>query len=99
MRFITAANTPAERVTHLTGWRDRDGLDVVNLVCGRDFTGQGVPGGNLANAKLNGAQQTFVTDADGRGYTQEIAVPWRLLTSNGQPLRAGESFRLNVHPN
>jgi hypothetical protein len=38
-----------------------------------------------------GARETFRADADGRGYTQEMAVPWKLLF--GKPPKAGQRFK------
>ena len=40
--------------------------------------------GVIEDAKSSdGAQQAFTKDADGKGYVQEIAIPWKLLTRNG----------------
>jgi hypothetical protein len=94
VRFITRAGTERERVTHLTGWQGKGGKEVIDLTYGRDFHG-----GNVADAKNNGAQQAFKKDADGKGYVQEIALPWELITSDGKAMGAGEKFNLTWEAN
>ena len=37
-----------------------------------------------------GAHGAFTADADGRGYTLEYAIPWRLLNAADDPPRAGD---------
>ena len=93
-RTITAPGTPQERGNHFTCWRDRNKQDVIFVERGRDFK-EGV----LKDAKSEGARQAFLVDPDGKGYAQEIAVPWRLLTRDGRALRPGGSFRMTVEPN
>ncbi len=82
VRVIAAADTPQERTAHLTAWRGRDGKDVIDLVWGRQFDQ-----GALKDAKTKGAQQAFSVNADGKGYVQEISIPWALLTKDGQAPR------------
>lgn len=94
-RTITAPGTPQERGQHFTGWRGRDGADVIKIEQGKDFK-EGV----VEDAKkTGGAQQAFTINADGKGYVQELAIPWKLLTRDGQPIRAGGSFTLTFEPN
>ncbi|MDB6030952.1 MAG: hypothetical protein JWM16_1290 [Verrucomicrobiales bacterium] len=94
-RTVTAPGTPRERGQHFTAWRGRDGADVIKIEQGRDFK-EGV----VADAKKSdGAQQAFTLSADGKGYVQELAIPWKLLTRDGKPLQAGESFTLTFEPN
>ncbi len=93
MRFITAPGAPNERTAHLTAWQGRDGRDVMDIAYGKKFDE-----GGLKDAKAQGAQQAFQKDV-GKGYTQEIALPWKLLTKDGQPPRAGERMALTVEPN
>lgn len=94
VRFLAGYKTPDERVSHWTCWRDRDGIDVLDVQYGRDFKGLRLP-----NAINDGAKQAFLVDADGKGYAQEIAIPWKLLTASGKPLEAGESLRMAIEPN
>ncbi|MEZ0267768.1 MAG: hypothetical protein ACAI43_23800, partial [Phycisphaerae bacterium] len=93
-RVVTAADVTADavgrmsgkdpdaatmRTTHATCWRDRDGADLIDLAYGRTFKE-----GGIKNAKEQGARQAFAATADGKGYVQEIAIPWKLLTKEGQ---------------
>jgi hypothetical protein len=95
VRTITAPGTPQERGQHFTCWKGRDGADVIKIEQGKDFK-EGV----VEDAKKSGgAQQAFTVDADGKGYIQEIALPWKLLTRDGQPLKAGDSFTMTFEPN
>jgi hypothetical protein len=95
VRTICSPGTPEERGQHFTCWKGRDGADVIKVEQGADFK-EGV----VEDAKkTSGAQQAFAVDGDGKGYVQEIALPWKLLTRGGQPLRAGESFALTIEPN
>ena len=54
---------------------------------------------NLANAIEQGAQQAFRIDDDGKGYVQEVAIPWKLLTADGTAPPAGSEVRIAVEPN
>jgi hypothetical protein len=95
VRTITAEGTPQERGQHFTAWHGSDGADVIKVEQGKDFK-EGV----IADAKkTDSAQQAFAKDADGKGYIQEIAIPWKLLTRDGQPLAGGASFRMTIEPN
>ena len=58
---------------------------------GRDFQG-----GTLKDAKAHGARQAFPQNTDKKGYVQEIALPWKLLTRDGSPLKAGQSLVITV---
>ncbi len=42
-----------------------------------------------------GAEEAFVKDADGKGYVQEIKLPWKLITLN-KTYQAGDSFNMGV---
>ncbi len=94
-RTLTAAGTPQERGQHFTAWRGVDGADVIKIEQGKDFK-EGI----VEDAKkTDGARQAFTVSADGQGYVQEIAIPWKLLTRDGQPLKAGGSLTLTFEPN
>ncbi len=93
-RTITAAGTPQERGNHFTCWRDRDGRDVIFVERGTDFKA-----GTIKDAKTVGARQAFLKNADGKGYVQEIAIPWNLLTMDGRPLTPGGKMVMTVEPN
>ena len=93
VRTVTAPDTPQERCLHLTCWRGRDGKDVIKVELDRKFTGV------IADLKKEGAQQAFQVDADGKGYVQEIAIPWKALTQGGGALKAGDAMLMTVEPN
>ncbi|OPZ26813.1 MAG: hypothetical protein BWZ02_01870 [Lentisphaerae bacterium ADurb.BinA184] len=86
--------SPAQRTTHVTAWRDRDGKDVIDLAWGIYFDQDG-----LKDAKTQGGAQAFAPHADGKGYTQEIALPWKLLAPPGWAPAAGRKIILTVEPN
>ena len=89
-----AAGEPRERGEHFTCWRGKDGKDVIV-----DEHGVKLDGGTLKDAKSQGARQAFAVDADGKGYVQEISIPWKLLTSDGRALKPGDRFSMTVEPN
>jgi len=95
VRTIAAPDVAGrERVAHLTCWRDRDGLDVIDIEYGK-----GLDQGKIRDAKVEGAKQAFRADPDSRGYVQEIAVPWRLLVREGGAPATGGDIRITVEPN
>ncbi|OPZ31320.1 MAG: hypothetical protein BWZ02_00280 [Lentisphaerae bacterium ADurb.BinA184] len=83
-----------ERCTHLTAWRDRDGLDVIDAVWGRKFDQ-----GGEKDLQTKGAVQEFRRNGDGKGYVQEIAIPWKLLCANGYTPKAGDKVTITLEPN
>ena len=95
VRIVTNYNTPQERVCHVLSWQGRTGTgqigDVVEIDYGRNFDAE-----KVKDAKLDGAKQVLVKDPDGEGYVQEIAVPWKFLTKDGQPLKAGDTMRVQA---
>ena len=93
-RTVTTDAAGKERTAHWDCWKYRDGGDVVSVQFGQRFNEGGIP-----NGKLQGAQQAFAVDADGKGYVQELAVPWNLLTADKQPLKPGARMVMTVEPN
>jgi hypothetical protein len=93
-RTVAAPGTPNESGNHFTCWRGKDGKDVIKIERGLKFDG-----GVVDDAKKEGARQAFQVDADGKGYVQEIAVPWKMLTRDGRPLGAGAVMTMTVEPN
>lgn len=83
-----------QRTTHITAWRDRDGLDVVDLAWGMKFDQGGTKAG-----KERGAQQAFAVDDDGKGYVQELAIPWALIAPEGWSSTETASIIVTVEPN
>jgi hypothetical protein len=93
-RTVTTDAAGKERTAHMTFWKLRDGGDLMDIAYG-----QKINEGNIPDARAEGAQQTFAADADGKGYVQEIAVPWSLLTADKQPLKPGARMVMTVEPN
>ena len=54
---------------------------------------------DLPNALGHGAQQAFRINADGKGYVQELAIPWKLLCKDGKMPAPGSELRVTVEPN
>lgn len=93
-RTITDPQTASERGAHFTCWRGRDGKDAIDIAYGIKFDG-----GNIPDAKTKGAQQAFLLNPDGKGYAQELSIPWKLLTKDGQPVKAGATMITTFEPN
>ncbi|NNM87296.1 MAG: hypothetical protein HKL95_02125, partial [Phycisphaerae bacterium] len=79
--------------------RLNDGLQSVNL-CGWFDMGRHQPAltadaGDLKNPFLleQGAKETFQVDANGQGYTQEIAIPWKVLFPKTGAPKPGANWR------
>ena len=61
---------------------------------GKDFKG-----GTIKDARTRGAKQAFTKNADGKGYIQELALPWKLLAKDGLTPKPGETISITVEPN
>ncbi len=94
VRWIVATETTEEWGGHITAWRGRDNRDVVFIQKGKTFKD-----GEIKDAKQSGVQQAFQKNADNSGYSQELAIPWRLLTKDGKALHAGDQLQLTIEPN
>lgn len=77
-----------DRVTHVDAWyHDQSRTGNIGMAYGVRFNE-----GKLANALTQGAQMA-ITDTPGGGYTQELFLPWTLITQKGEALRTGASFK------
>jgi len=94
IRIITNYKTDQEKVSHWTCYLDVDKISIMDCAYGRKFKD-----GNIRNAIEQGANQAFLIDADGKGYVQEITLPWKLLSANGQQPQAGTSLRIAAEMN
>ncbi len=90
-----------DRITHVTAWYfGRKQEPFINLDYGKSLT-EPFGGGskNLFRKdgwKLDdGAEMAFLKDADGKGYVQEIKLPWKLITLD-KTYAAGHSFRCGI---
>ena len=92
IRAITHPGTADQLTCNMTAWRGNNDRDVVDM----DYEGAKP---EIKDARTEGGQQAFTINADGQGYVQEIAIPWALLTKDGQPLRPGDQFQMTFEPN
>lgn len=53
----------------------------------------------IREALDKGALLRFRRHEDGKGYAQEMAIPWTLLTTDGRALKAGEAMKLGIQVN
>lgn len=78
--------------------RLNDGQHTVNLCGWYDTAGKKAAltadGNDLKNPFLmqQGAKEAFREDTDGQGYTQVMAVPWKVLSNGGAP-KAGDAWK------
>lgn len=89
-RFVSGDGT----VVHSTAWRDRNGRQRLDL-----SYGQGFDQGHVDNALTQGARMAFSRYADGKGYVQEIALPWKLLGAHQGAPKAGDEWSCTMQAN
>ena len=81
-----------DRLVSLQGWYSRPlQAPAVRLAYGPDGDQQVRLGRQVA-----GIEQAFQENADGQGYTQELRLPWKILTASGQPVGEDQLLRLGV---
>ncbi len=88
------SETATERCGHIDAWRGRDGRDVVSVQFGRKFNQD-----RIGDMKELGAKQAFKIREDGKGYVQEISVPWKLICPEGYTPKAGDTILFTLEPN
>ena len=89
-----------DRIAHVTAWgfapRQEPAMTIgygKNLT--EPFGGPEIQLFQKQGAKMDqGAEMAFSIDADKRGYTQEIKLPWKLIAGKG--FKAGEKFGMGV---
>jgi len=78
-----------DRVSQIDTWYcDAAHRAAMNITYGANFNE-----GNLPDAIARGARMAIAPQPGG-GYTQEIFLPWSLITTSGKPLTTGDSFRV-----
>ena len=95
IRIVSDYDKPNEQKNVFNCWYGADGKDVVE----RDTPGKTKRSPKGDDVKPDGAQQAFKKNADGKGYVQEIAIPWSLITQDEKPRKAGDSIVLTIEPN
>lgn len=98
-RFIANPGTPNERASHWTCWKGTDGRDVMDAHFGLFGGTRSTYVHDVKDAKAQGAQQAMVADGDGKGYVQEISIPWKLLADGGPVPAAGGTIVITLEPN
>ncbi len=100
LRFVLFPDTPDQTATWWNCWRDKTEKSVI------DRASPGKTNGfkdnvlePLANAVEQGAKQSFKIDADGKGYSQVVVIPWKLLSASGRGLKANDRMRMTIEPN
>jgi hypothetical protein len=85
-----------DRIAHVTAWyHAKTKRPGVNIHWGA-FKTDDPDTGSLWDALPEGAKQGFAMAEDGKGYTQELAIPWKLLTRKGNALTAGDVMQCGV---
>ena len=78
-----------DRVSHLDAWYFDEGKKAaLGVEYGVRFNEGKEPDALAKGAKL------AIQPTDGGGYTEEIFLPWALITAKGQALKDGDSFRV-----
>jgi FlgD Ig-like domain len=90
-----------DRITHVTAWYYAQGKEpAIQIEYGKSLTDP-LGGGTKTLLRTDGwklqegVEMAFVKDADGKGYVQEIKLPWKLITLEQIPA-AGEKFACGV---
>jgi len=87
-----------ETEVHLTAWYYKGG-DKPALYVHFGKAADPTKKPELAAGLANGGKLAFRKQADGQGYTQEMFLPWKLVSPSGKQYRAGDSFSLGLHFN
>lgn len=89
-----------DRITHLTAWCYAPKSEpFINLDYGKSLS-EPFGGGSRNLFRKDGwtldggAEMAFLKDSDGKGYVQEMKLPWTLITNDGK--RPADSFRCGV---
>lgn len=90
-----------DRISHVTAWYYAPGKEpALQISYGKNLT-EPFGGGDIQLFRTQGwkmdqrAEMAFQKDADGRGYVQEIKLPWKLITAEKTP-QAGEKIACGV---
>ena len=90
-----------DRISHMTAWYyAKTGEPCIQIEYGKDLNDPFHGGSKLLFRKDgwrldDGAEMAFAKDANGRGYVQEIKLPWPLITETKR-YEAGERFRCGI---
>ena len=87
MLMLTAPGTPQQLQPNLSCSRGKDGNESITL----NFE---PPLKDRPDPKQQGAEQAFLNDPDGKGYTQELRLPLKMITADGVSLGPGSEIRV-----
>ncbi len=82
-----------DRINHLTTWFYTEGKQPVVHLSGAAAGGKGIV---LPLDEANGVRIAYRKNADGKGFTQEIRVPWAILYETVPDLAPGLVFRMGM---
>lgn len=90
-----------DRIAHLTAWYYAEKKEpALQIDYGTDLE-KPFGGGNVQLFQVDGAkmqqgvEMAFKADADGKGYVQEIKIPWKLITKD-KKFAAGDQFSMGI---
>jgi len=101
LRFWTDHEKPVgpggARMTHIDCWYATLKAAAVAQLVHHDIS-QRAEGfeGKIREAIGKGVDAAFQKDPDGKGYTQEMRIAWKLLRRDGRPYVAGEILRMGI---
>lgn len=82
------ASSETSRISHIDAWYYNSAKQpAISIVYGAKLNE-----GKEPDAIAKGAALAIQTAADG-GYTEEIFLPWSLITMDGKPMKTGDEFR------
>jgi len=83
---------------HITAWYYAGGdTPAMHLQFGKAYKPSNKP--DLSEGLKHGAKMAFRKHEDGKGYSQEIFLRWKLLSVSGKQFSAGDEFTLGLHFN
>lgn len=87
----------SDRAAHVTAWYHSDGQRPAMSIHYGMWDAKGDSDyADLPDALKAGALAAFAKDADGQGYVQEIALPWKLITRDGHALKTSDKMRMGL---
>ncbi|WP_269431626.1 sugar-binding protein [Chthonomonas calidirosea] len=86
----------SDRICHITAWYFTDRKQPCMQIHYGMWDKSDPDYADLNDALSRGAKEAFLKDTDGNGYTQELAIPWKLITKSGKPPKPGDVWRLGL---
>lgn len=86
----------SDRICHITAWYFTDKKQPCIHIHYGMWEKSDPEYADLNDAVSQGARMSFLKGKDGTGYTQEIALPWKLITKSGKPPSPGDVWKLGL---